>query len=112
MPKGVYMAKGGMRGEGGMCVAKVACMAKGTCMAKGGMCSKGGKLGEERLAWQNGMHGRGVHGSGVHATHALPPANTMRYGDTVNERAVHILLECILVNNIFHIKHFLVFFCT
>ena len=42
MPKGVCMAKGGMRGEGGMCVAKVACMAKGTCMPKGGMCDKEG----------------------------------------------------------------------
>ena len=26
-----------------------------------------------------------------------PPADTTRYGDTVNERAVRILLECILV---------------
>ena len=25
----------------------------------------------------------------------------MRYGDTINEQAVHILLECILVNDIF-----------
>ena len=27
----------------------------------------------------------------------IPPADTTRYGDTVNERAVCILLECILV---------------
>ena len=28
---------------------------------------------------------------------ARPPANNTRYGDTVKERAVRILLECILV---------------
>ena len=27
----------------------------------------------------------------------MPPADTTRYGDTVNERPVRILLECILV---------------
>ena len=68
-----------------------------------------------------GVHGRGcvwwgacvaggMHGGGAACYAHPPPANTMRYSDTVNERAVHILLECILVNNIFHIKHFLVFF--
>ena len=49
-------------------VAGGACMVKGACMAKGG------------------MHGKGGH-----------TWDTMRYGDTINERAVRILLECILV---------------
>ena len=35
--------------------------------------------------------------AGGHAWHAHPLADTTRYGDTVNERAVRILLECILV---------------
>ena len=42
-----------------------------------------------------GVHGRGGHAwQGVRGTHA-PPTDTLR--DTVNERAVRILLECILV---------------
>ena len=39
-----------------------------------------------------GMHGRGACMAGGHAWH-----DTTRYGDTVNEQAVRILLECILV---------------
>ena len=54
------------------------------------------------LLWGGGMRGcsGGVHGcsGGRHAW------DTMRYGDTVNERAVRILLECILVGNIFDYK--------
>ena len=47
-------------------------------------------------AWWGGMCGRGVRVTGeVHGMHA--PPETTRYGDTVNERAVRILLECILV---------------
>ena len=47
--------------------------------------------------WQGGMHGKGAAWQGgMHGMHA-PPADTTRYGDTVNERAVRILLECILV---------------
>ena len=95
--------------RGGMCSR--GCMAgghvwlgrhgKGECMAGGWACVAGG------CAWQGGMCGRGacmaggVHGrgvcawqGGVHATHA-PPVDTQQ--DTVNERAVRILLECILV---------------
>ena len=41
--------------------------------------------------WQGGGHGRG---GGMHGTHTSPQ-QILR--DTVNERAVHILLECILV---------------
>ena len=37
-----------------------------------------------------------MHGEGGHAW------DTMRYGDTINERAVRILLECILVINLFN----------
>ena len=59
---------GGMHGEGeGM-------HGEGVCVAKGGMC------GEGEHVWQRG----GVW-------------DTTRYGDTINERAVRILLECILV---------------
>ena len=60
---------------------------------KGGMCGRGrswrgaGGQGRWGHAWQGGMRGM----------HAPPPADTTRYGDTVSERAVRILLECILV---------------
>ena len=57
----------------------------GACMvALGGMHGCSG--GHAWLLW-GGMHGC----SGGHAW------DTTRYGDTVNERAVRILLECILV---------------
>ena len=48
-----------------------------------------------------GIHGRGACIAGGHAWHARPPcpADTTRYGDTVNERAVRILLECIIVQD-------------
>ena len=56
---------------------------QGVCMA-GDMCGR------------EGMHGgRGMHGRGC-AWHALPPPPQI-LRDTVNERAVRILLECILV---------------
>ena len=63
----------------------VVCMAGGRALW-GVACVAGGH------AWQGGVHGGG-------ACHTCPPpANTTRYGDTVNERAVRILLECILVS--------------
>ena len=77
------VAQGGMRGcSGGACV--VAPEGGGMCG-----CSWGGPAwllpgGHASLLWG----GRGVGG------HAW---DTTRYGDTVNERAVRILLECILV---------------
>ena len=49
------------------------------------------------------VHRRGMHGRG-HGMHA-PPPDTSRYSDTVNERAVRILLECILVNISLHKKN-------
>ena len=41
------------------------------------------------------MHGRGACVTGGMCV--APQTDTMRYGDTANERAVRILLECILV---------------
>ena len=46
--------------------------------------------------WQRGacvMKG-GMHGKGGHAW------DTTRYGDTINERVLRILLECILVSDL------------
>ena len=69
---GACMVKGGMRGEGGVCVVKGGmCGKRGVCMAKGGLCLVKG-----------GMHG--MH----------PPTPEIQ---PVIARAVHILLECILV---------------
>ena len=62
---------------------------QGVCMT-GGMCGRW-------VCGRGGMLGRGAcMAGGVHGMHA-PPADTITYGDMVNERAVHILLECILV---------------
>ena len=47
-------------------------------------------------AWQGGVCGGGPAWQGVCMVGACM-ADTMRYGDMVNERAVRILLECILV---------------
>ena len=90
-------------GWGGVCGCSGACMvARGVCMVApggwhawlllGGMrgCSRGGMCGCSR----GGM--RGCSGGGMHAIR-----DTTRYGDTVNERAVRILLECILVKKSF-----------
>ena len=63
------MAKGGIHGDGGW----------GACMVKGGMCGEGG------------MHDE--RGACVVCTHPLYEIRP------VNVRAVHILLECILVIN-------------
>ena len=60
-----------------------------TCVSvhRGGACVAGG------CAWQGGMHGRGAC-----EPHYIPQ-------DMVNERAVCILLECILVSkNLSHFK--------
>ena len=74
MVVGVCMVVGGMHGCGGHAWLWGVCMVVGMCMAAGGMC--GCRRG---CAWlQGGMHGI--------------------QRDTVNERAVRILLECILVS--------------
>ena len=51
------------------------------------------------LLW-GGMHGCSKGGACVVAPRGRA-WDTTRYGDTVNEQAVRILLECILVFNIF-----------
>ena len=67
---------------------------------QGGMCGRG--------VWWGGMHSSRVHGKdmrcmghvwqgGMHGMHA--PWQIL--WDMVNERVVHILLECILVGNRF-----------
>ena len=70
---------------GGPCMAEgcmVGCMhGRGACVA-GGVCVAGG------------MCGGGVHGWGGRGAWQI-------LRDTVNERAVRILLECILVESIF-----------
>ena len=52
--------------------------------SRGGMCGGGAWMAGWSCAWQGSMHGRGT---------------CMAQGvwHTANERAVHILLECILV---------------
>ena len=59
---------------------------------------RGGVRGGGR-AWQGGMRHRGAYVCVARGRmwHARPPAVTTRYGDTVNERAVRILLEYIFV---------------
>ena len=81
MGVGCVHGRGGMHGRWG-CTWQGACIAgggmhgRGACMA-GGMCGRG-------HAWQGCVRG-------------MPHWQILR--DMVNERAVHILLECILVCN-------------
>ena len=65
-----------------MVARRVVCMAKGCVHGEGACVVKGGCR-----AKRGGMHGEG----GGHAW------DTTRYGNMINERAVCILLECILV---------------
>ena len=67
----------------------------------GGVHGRGGHAWQRWACVAGGMHGRGgafvagdVHGRGTCMAH-MPPPPILR--DTVNERAVRILLECILV---------------
>ena len=87
-----------MNGRG--CVQQVACMAGGV-HGKGGMHGQGGICGGGMHVWQGGMCGKGACMAGsMHGRRACmphpPPRQILR--DTVNERAVRILLEYILVN--------------
>ena len=84
---------GGVHGGGGINGRGEVCMAGG--VHGRGVCVAGGHV------WQGGMHGRGacVAGGGQ---------------DTFNERAVRILLECILVkciNLIGTAVYFAAYFC-
>ena len=81
-----------------------ACLSTGGGHAwQGGMCG-GGHAWQGGHVWQGAWIAGGVHGrghawqGGKHGTHA-PPRHIL--WDTVNEWAVRILLECILVINCF-----------
>ena len=98
-PRGGHAWQGGMRGGGmhggghawqghawwGVCMAG-SVHGRGACMARGHV-------------WQGGVHGGGHAWQGG-ACHPCPP-QILRLWHTVNERAVRILLECILVYNEF-----------
>ena len=88
MHGGGHAWQGGMHGRdmhGGGCAWQGGVHGRGACMARGHV-------------WQGGVHGGGGHAwQGVHATHVPPQILRLRH--TVNERAVRILLECILVYN-------------
>ena len=71
----------GMHGRWGVGV----CKAGGACMV-GGMCGRGHE-------WWGACVVGGMH--------APSPADTTRYDDAVNEKAVCNLLECILVYDLF-----------
>ena len=111
-----------MRGRG-MCMAGVAYVTGGGGCGRG-VCMAGGHIGGH--AWwgvcmAGGMHGRGVRvAGGMHGRRCVwwvgmrgggvCMADTTTYGDTVNERAVHILLECILVLHNFILNVFVLVF--
>ena len=65
------------------------CMSTGGGMHEGGVHGRGGMHGGGCL-WQGGMHGIGACVAGGGPSWQIPR-------DTVNERAVRILLDCILV---------------
>ena len=94
---GVACVEGGVHGRG-VCMAG-GCAWQGVCMAGGHVCW--GVHGRGH-AWQGvcmagGMHARGhAWWGGMHATHTHPQA--LQLWNMVNEQAVHILLECILVS--------------
>ena len=83
---------GGIHGRGH--ALQGACMVGGMCDRWGvGVCVWWGH------AWQGGMCGGGhVWQGGVHG---MPPPPRQILRDTVNERAVRILLECILILKLF-----------
>ena len=72
----------------------------GACMvALGGMCGCSGGHAWLLLGGVHGCSGGGVHGCSRGCAWLLPGGHAWdmtRYRDTVNERAVCILLECIL----------------
>ena len=98
------MVAGGMCGCGGYVWLWGACMvAGGACMVVRGVCGCG-----EAYMVVGGMHGGGGHAWWQGGMHGIR-------GDTVNERAVRILLECILVCNMYLVcteLFLVVFHCT
>ena len=107
-PGGCVVAPGGWGGMHG-CSGKghawllpggVHCCSRGSCMvAPGGVrgCSGGCMVAHRGHVWllQGGMHG--CSGGGHAWLLGGHVWDMTRYGDTINERAVRILLECILV---------------
>ena len=100
MVKGVAcMVKGDMHGKGGHAWQRGACMEKGGMHGKGGMCGEGGMHGKGGVHGEGGgMHGEGrcmAKGGmyGKRRGHARLETRPM-------QRAVRILLECILVVNL------------
>ena len=77
----VHMEGGGMRGCSGGCMVAPGWGGMGVWLLRGG------------CAWLLGGHAW----------------DTTRYGDTINERVVRILLECILVTGNCHPRFFLCF---
>ena len=69
-------------------------MTSGACMMGGGHARQRGVCGKEGVHGKGSMHGRGcAWQGGMHGTH--DPQQIL--GDTVNGRALRILLERILV---------------
>ena len=93
MWQGVCMAGEGMCGRG-TCMAGGDMHGSGVCMAGGWHAWHGGHGGH---AWQEGCVAGGMHGRG-----ACVPQQIL--WDTVNERMVRIILECILVLHIFIVE--------
>ena len=91
-----HVWQGGVHGREHTWLGDEACMAGG-CAWQGGMHGRGcawqGPCIVGGHAWQGGMHGRGGP-----AWQGCMPQQILR--DMVNERAVRILLECILVSEI------------
>ena len=84
---------------GGACVTGGACVAGGACMV-GGVCMARGRAWQRRACVaKGGMHGkRGVcMAKGAACVVCMPRWVGYYEIRSVNARAVHILLECILV---------------
>ena len=96
-----------------LCFYRCLSVHRGACMAGGGVRGRGACM-AGRVCVVGGMHGRGVcvaRGAwqgGMHAT--CTPWHILR--DSVNERAVRILLECILVHQVFPALQFLQYFVS
>ena len=87
--------------QGGM-HARGVCMVGGHAWQGGGMHGREGACMAGGHVWQGGMRGgcawQGVCMAGVACMTCMPPGMILRLRHTVNERTVHILLECILVH--------------
>ena len=96
-PGGVHGCSGGVHGCLGACM-----LARGghACLLPGSMCgcSRGAcVVAQEGMCGCSGGHVWLLQGACMVAPGRGAVWDTSRYGDTINERAVCILLECILV---------------